>query len=30
MGDVLFVGIAVVSFLLLWAFARGCEVLRRQ
>jgi hypothetical protein len=30
MNDLLYVGVVVISFALLWAFARGCEVLRKQ
>ncbi len=30
MDDLLYVGVIVISFGLLWAFARGCEVLGRQ
>lgn len=29
MGDLLFVGVTVISFGVLWAFARGCEALRK-
>jgi hypothetical protein len=30
MNDLLYVGVAIVSFALLWAFAKGCETLRKQ
>ncbi len=30
MGDLLYAGVAIVSFAILWAFLKGCEVLRRQ
>lgn len=30
MGDLLYVSIVIVSFAILWAFLKGCEVLRRQ
>ena len=29
MGDLFFVGVAVITFGVLWAFARGCEALRK-
>jgi hypothetical protein len=30
MGDLLYVGVVIVSFAILWAFVKGCDVLRRQ
>jgi hypothetical protein len=30
MADLLYVGVAIVSFAILWAFAKGCDLLRRQ
>jgi hypothetical protein len=30
MGDLLYVGIVIVAFAILWAFIQGCDVLRRQ
>ena len=30
MADVLYIGVAIVSFAILWAFVKGCDVLRRQ
>jgi hypothetical protein len=30
MGDIIFLAVVVAFFALSWAFARGCEALRRQ
>jgi hypothetical protein len=30
MADVLYLGVVVVSFAILWAFAKGCDLMRRQ
>jgi hypothetical protein len=30
MDDVLYLGITVLAFAILWAFVQGCEALRRQ